>query len=230
MAKSKLFLFSLVTVIGAMAVFVLVAAIFGVSIADAQKQTMEFLVGWGGVAPERLHKAIAISIGGSVGFALLVAFAVTLDALADASIHKLSQLFRHFGIKEVIWSEDFSSDWKTFRNTIRVRWGESNPDEDIAKDNKKWETFKDHRGKNAVRASRTLAYFSSLVVVAGVIDLISLAQYQRGVALLVIGVIGVVTLCYVWADRKASYVNEIFLANESLGAKKVAVPKSWKKE
>ena len=50
------------------------------------------------------------------------------------------------------------------------------------------------------------------------------------VALLVIGVIGVVTLCYVWADRKASYVNEIFLANESLGAKKVAVPKSWKKE
>ena len=87
MIKSKLFLFSLITVIGAMAVFVLVAAIFVESIADAQKQTMEFLLGWGGVAPDGLHKAVAISIGGSAGYALLVALALTLDALADASIH-----------------------------------------------------------------------------------------------------------------------------------------------
>lgn len=209
MTRSHLFLFSAITVIGAMAVFVLVAAVFGESIAEAQKKTMEFLVSWGGVAPERLHKAIAITIGGSTGFALLFALALALDSLADASIHKVSRLFGHFGIPEVVWSERRGSDWKAFRNSVRVRWGEAFPDEDISRDKEKWEAFKNDRGKHAVRASRTLTYFSAFVVVAGVVDLLSWERWGRGAALLVIGLVAMTALCYVWADRKASYVNEI---------------------
>lgn len=222
MANNKIILFALVTVIGAMAVFLLVAAILGISIKEAQQVTMTFLADWGGIAPAKLHELVALTIGGSASFALLVGLALALDALADASIHYLSALFHHFGIKEVIWSERHSADWKAYRNQLRIQWGAANPDDNIAKDPQKWATFKNQRGKNAVRASRTLTYFSVLIILAGIIDLFSSTFFNRGVALFIIGIVALVGFCYVWADRKASYVNEIILANDSLHAGKDA--------
>ena len=222
-----LLLLSGLAVIGAMPVFLLVAALTRCSASQAQRRTMTFLERWGGLAPENLKAWIKQAIGSSAGFVLLVALAAVFNWLGDGAMPAISRSFGHFGTAETAWSEEHRSDWVKFREGIRNQWGREHPDEDLTSDKQAWEQWKTNRGKDWVRVPRTLVFFSLLLVIAGIVDITARKFRQRGAVLAIVGMIAFVVFSFIWADRKAHYVREVMVANNALGLVKQPVPASW---
>ena len=214
-------------VIGAMPIFLLVAAITRSNLKESQTNTMMFLEQWGGIAPDSVREWIRTIIGSTVGFALLVALTATFNNLGDGPlIPHISGLLNHFGAEYTQLSERHESEWKTFRDGIRINWVKAHPEEDLNKDTESWDKWKQGKGKDNVRVSRTLIFFSFILAIAGLVDLTGKTFRKRGALLLIIGVAFSISFLYIWADRKNSYVHNVFLANETLGQYKMPLPMS----
>jgi hypothetical protein len=212
--------------IGALPVFFLVASARCQSLRTARQSTMKFLEDWAGLAPEALKEWTRRAIGSSVGFAFLVALAFTFNYLGDHSMPAITRGFGYFGSQQVAWSEEHRPEWEKFKEDLRTRWVLTHPEEDLSQP-AAYEKFKNDRGKESVRAPRTLVVFSLLLIPAGLLDLRSKRFRRRGLTLVVVGCLSFFLFSLVWVNRKAHYVREVIVANESLGKAKVAVPASW---
>lgn len=220
-------LLTIMAVIGAMPIFLLVAAITRSSLKESQTKTMLFLEQWGGIAPDSVKEWIRTTIGSTVGFALLVALTATFNSLGDGPlIPYISGKLNHFGVEYTQWSEGHETEWKTFRDGVRINWVKAHPEEDLNKDAASWDKWKQGKGKDSVRVPRTLIFFSFILAIAGLVDLTDKTFRKRGALLLILGLTFSISFLYIWADRKNSYVHNVFLANESLGQYKMPLPMS----
>lgn len=220
-------LLTILAVIGAMPIFLLVAAMTRSSLRDSQTKTMLFLEQWGGIAPSSVKEWVRATIGSTVGFALLVALTGTFNSLGDGPlIPYISGKFSHFGAEYTHWSDGHETEWKTFRDGVRINWVKAHPDDDLNKDAASFDKWKQDRGKNRVRIPRTLIFFSLILAVAGLVDLTGKNFRKRGALLLIVGLTFTISFLYIWADRKNSYVHNVFIANESLGQYKLPPPMS----
>lgn len=213
---------SCMAVIGAMPIFLLVAALTRNTVKDAQESTMAFLERWGGIAPNSVKTWVTKTIGSTVGFALLIALTAAFNKLGDGPlVPHLSGLFQHFGNKYTQWSESHDDDWRNLRDGVRINWAKAHHGEDLTQPNA-WEEWKNRHGKENVRIPRTLIFFSLILALAGLVDLIGKTFRQRGALLLTVGLVASISCLYIWADRKNSYVHNVALANETLNQYKVA--------
>ena len=218
---------SVLAVIGAMPLFLLVASLSRSSVADAQRLTMNFLEQWGGVAPESLKIWVRKTIGGTVGFSLLVALSFGFNFLGDTNITpSISKAFHHFGYRYTEWSDNSERDWVKFRDSTRGRWVKAHADDDLMNDPIAWEKWKNDRGKDQVRIPRTLVWFSFILIMAGFVDILLRNFRRRGALLMFLGAATFIVLMYIWADRKNHYVHEVVLASETLGKNRVEHPPS----
>jgi hypothetical protein len=217
-------------VIGAMPVFLLVASLTRKSVAEGQQQTMKFLKQWGGVAPKSVKVWIRASIGGTVGFGLLVALTFAFNWLGDQPLTTpaISEVFGHFRNPYTEWSVASYQDWVDFRDMIKIKWVKGNPGQDLAKDPEAWEQWKNKQGKEHVRIPRTLIWFSVLLLIAGLYDLMSPKYRRRGALLIALGAVSFVVLMMIWAGKKNHYVYDVVTANRTLGDSKVSEPESLK--
>jgi hypothetical protein len=216
---SNTILFPILTVIGIMPVFFLVAAVMRRSLKRAKEITLKFLEDWANQAPVGLRGAISSILGFAGGFALLVALTFAFNRIGDATMPFISKQVRHFNYSLVASSVEHPKDWKNFRNEYRVEWEKENP-------GKKW---KDHKIEDLekwhVKIARILFYYSLLLVAAGGFDIFSRRYRKRGLVLLVVGIIATSACLLCWADRKESYIDEILTLNQKL-EKPVPRPKS----
>jgi hypothetical protein len=209
--------------IGALPVFFLVASARCQSLPTARRNTMRFLEDWAGIAPETLKEWIRTAIGSSVGFALLVALAFSFNYLGEESMPVIARAFGYFGSHRVAWSEEHRGDWEALADDLKTRWVTTHPKENL-RDAAIFEKFKNDRGKEWVRAPRTLVIFSLLLISAGLLDLRSQRFRRRGLGLLCVGLLSFFLFSIVWVNRKGHYIREIIAASESLGEGKVAIP------
>lgn len=219
--------YAALAVIGSLPVFLVVASLSRVDLANARSRTVHFLEEWGGVAPKGLADWVRLTFGSSVGFALLIVLAYSFNFAGDHSMPTISSAFKHFGVEYTEWSVDHFGDWKQFRNHVKLEWVELHPDENLENDPAAWAAWKNNRGKRQVRAFRTLVWFSFLVCLAGLIDVFRKRYWRRGLVCIVFGLLAVVTFSLIWADRKAHYVEAVVVANSSLGDKAAKLPGSF---
>ena len=210
-------LLTIMAVIGAMPIFLLVAAISRSSIKESQTRTMLFLEQWGGTAPDSIKEWVRTTIGSTVGFALLVAMTATFENLGDGPlIPYISGKFNHFGGEYTQWSEEQKKEWQHFRDGVRINWHKAHADEDLSND-EAWSKWKQRKGKDGVRVPRTLIFYSFVLAIAGLVDLAGKTFRKRGALLLLLGLAFSISFLYIWSDRKNNYVHNVFLANEMLG-------------
>ena len=217
---SDFVLFPILAVVGAVPLFFLVASAMRMSLQQARETTLEFLNNWAKITPLATRRIISSILGYSTGFALLVALAYGLNGIADNTMPFFSRLVGHFGNRIVIWSVEHEKDWKDFRGKFAEKWEsekvKENPD---AKEtaNEMWEEFKTKElDKWQVRFTRTLFFFSLLLVIAGLIDALSRRYRKRGVALLIVGLVSTTLCLNYWVYRKAHYIDRIRFENRQL--------------
>src|SRR5690349_3324725 len=126
-------LFTLLSVVGVMSVFLLVAAVRGISLKTARRQTLAFLEDWAGIAPAAIQGTITTILGFAGGFVLVVALTYAFNQLGDATMPGISSAVGHFGKPLLTWSVKHQEDWRSFRDTIRNQWEKENPDESWGK-------------------------------------------------------------------------------------------------
>ncbi len=219
---SNTILFPILTVIGIMPVFFLVAAVMRRSLKRAKEITLKFLEDWANQAPVSLRGAISSILGFAGGFALLVALTFGFNRIGDATMPFISKQVGHFNNRVVAWSVEHRYDWENFRNVYRFKWEKENPE-------KKW---KDHKiedlEKWQVKIARILFYYSLLLVVAGGFYIFSRRFRKRGLVLLVVGIIATSACLLCWVDRKEHYINEVLRLNQQLELP-VPIPESLSK-
>lgn len=209
-------LFASLALIGAMPVFLLVASIKRCSLKQAHSNTMTFLEDWGGISPQGLTNWINLTFGSSVAFGLLIALAYVFNLVGDGTAPRISSAFSHFNVSYVEWSVSHESDWKKIMKHLRTNWKTLRPSEDI-EDPAVWAKWKNDRKKYEARGARTLVYFSLLMFIAGLIDILGRRKWRRGVTVTILGALFFIMMIFVWADRKGHYVEAVLAANESLG-------------
>ena len=220
--------FAILTVLGAITIFSLIAAIQKVSLSRSQQMTIDFLRTWGGAAPEGLALWFKELCGGAVWFGLLMCLTFTLNSLGDIVAADISAAYGHFGEEHTKWSVDHEDEWDSFKSGIRQGW-RNVYDEDIVNDSDAWSQWKNERGKQSVRNARVLALYSVFLVVAGLIDLSLGAYRRRGAATLVVGLIFFTMMMALWSERKAHYIQEVELANNTLGEWRAGIPPNYLK-
>ena len=207
---SNTILFPILTVIGIMPVFFLVAAVMRRSLKRAKEITLKFLEDWANQAPVSLQGAISSILGFAGGFALLVALTFGFNRIGDATMPFISKQVGHFNSRQVAWSIEHRDNWENIRDAYRLRWEKENP-------GKKW---KDHKiedlEKWQVKIARILFYYSLLLVMAGGFDIFSRRYRKRGLVLLVVGIIATSACLLYWVDRKEHYINEVLRSNQHL--------------
>jgi len=207
---SNRILFPILTVIGIMPVFFLVAAVMRRSLKRAKEITLKFLDDWANQAPLSLRGVISSILGFAGGFALLVALTFGFNRIGDATMPFISKQVGHFNYSLVAWSVEHRSDWEDFRNSYKVEWKKENRE-------KKW---KDHKiadmEKWQVKIARILFYYSLLLVVAGGFDIFSKRYRKRGLVLLVVGIIATSAFLLYWVERKEHYINDVITSNKQL--------------
>lgn len=204
----QLILLPLLSVIGVMAVFLVVAAASRTRVEVARKKTLKFLQDWADVAPEALRGVITSLLGFTGGFALVVALTFGLDRLSDATMPFWSHGFGYFRKPLVTWSAAHNAEWKKFRKKLENEWKAEHP-------TMGWDDYKDVN-KWQVRAARTLFYYSLLLLLAGIIDTTSKRFRRRGVTVMVIAVVAGFTCLLVWTHRKDQYIGEVLQTNATL--------------
>ena len=215
MIRSQILVISFLAFIGVIPVILLVASLTKTKFKTARVKTIEFIKDWGDFAPPHLNTFLKSTMGFSASFAGFFLLAMTFNWLGDLSLQTISKQFNHFGKEATIWADDHNSDWKNLKRHMRKNWVKIDPNADLTQDDQ-WEVFKDKNGKRPVRFSRTLVFFSTMVILASLFDLKSREFRSRGFIFLIMGLILFIIFCAIWADRKANFVETLKLSNAKL--------------
>ncbi|MFQ5605477.1 MAG: hypothetical protein ACE5HS_19585 [bacterium] len=210
-------LYSILGVVGAMPLCLLVASLRGETLEKARKLTFSFIETWGGFAPKGLRGWITLSLGSTVGFALLWGLAQTLNTLGKDIVPYTSAAFHHFGKMNTAWSVENWHEWEAFLREIRRHYNCKHPEHDLMVNRQTFYIFKSSIGATAVRAMRTLFMFSVLLFFAGLFDLRNKKFRKRGMAALMVAIFAAAAFTFTWSARQESYVSEAFLVNNDLG-------------
>lgn len=220
---SKTLVLLITATIGSLAVFLVVAALQRIRLAEARTMTYGFLRDWGALAPLALHSWLRLALGCSTAFALLVALSFAFDRMGEVAMPYAAKSIGFIGNPAVRWSETNHTDWSNFRDRVRNKWGKVFPNEDL-KSEDAWEKFKVKCGKDDVRWTRIMWCYSLLLLVAGGTDVLRRVHFRRGLVCVALGFIVTLGTTAIWIDRKAHYVFEFVRHNEYLGVESVEVP------
>lgn len=225
----KLHVLAMLAPLGAIAIFLLFAALQCFELSKAQKRTIEYLENWGGKAPVTIHVWLRKTIGATVIFVLAMALAFGLNRLGETSMPTISKMFKHFNEPYTAWSVEQQKEWTRFKRDVRKVWSAVH-EQDIVNDLDSLNKWKDDRGITIILVAQTLVFFSIFLLVAGIVDLAYSLHIVRGVVVLVIGLCAFVITVHLWTEQKSHYVRQVYLANRTLGENAVAPPKSYPHE
>lgn len=203
-------------IIGAMAVFILVASLFRQPIREATSITMQFLKDWAVIIPENARAMAVAIVGTSISFVFLLGLTVFFNKVGEQLAAPAASVFGYFGKDKVQWAEEQNQDWRNFRDAIIKKWGETRPKLQGKSISKIKERFRETMEKDEVRIARTLFVFALLLPVAGLADIVQKTYRKRGIALAVIGLLVTLALCAIWTQTKNGYIETVISVNRTL--------------
>lgn len=208
--------------IAVMPIGLLLAAYQHISLQSALQSARKILDQWARFAPNNAVKKL-VRVGGLSGTLVILGFvAYELNRTGDAVLPYLSRSVGHLGNREVIWALGHPRDFRVVTYEFRKI-------ADLS-DRIKWEAEKGKLGVYDVRASRVLFFLFVMVLLAAIVDMGSKSYRERGVALLVIGIVGIGTSFVVWTEREGRYIDNVVSKYEELLAKrqkKAELPASY---
>ncbi len=218
--RAKTF-YALMGLFGAVAIVAIVASLNRNPLLASFGEMRTFLEAWSRLVPDQSLKKVVELLGYPIAVLILGLFAYILDFLGDMTLPTLSSCLRHFNKPRVKWSiAESNGDWRKSKIAYRTV-------HEIEGDRIKWDTAKANLGKFSVRFFRTTVYIVFLLLIAGIIDISSSNEFRgRGIALIVIGLVGMPMSIALWGARYERYIDNLM---SNLETNKSRIPKSYSK-
>ncbi|MDX1384329.1 MAG: protein kinase, partial [Thermoanaerobaculia bacterium] len=215
------FLYPLLALSGALPIAMAMAAIWDVDLRTGASGLIRGLGSFlGGAAspPDRGWRR-------AIGIAVLIYLATTVGYVgghvADAVLPRLT-LLQHPRKPAADWSiENPDEDWKTYRAAYKAAFLST-----FAASESDFQTHKYELGRGSVRGARTMIVFATILVAAGVVDLVR-GRRRRGALALASGMVACLLLYSLWYEGESGYVQDMVSASARLPApSRPAVPAS----